>query len=285
MDNLSKILPIRNYRLSQPLVVAFNIHLTHHNAFGNSHYQRLYDVLTDEQFAGLQKNKVILLPNVTNLTSTIESRANSLTERLRRLQEQVGFKRCHLVTHSFLGVDARAALSMFGADEYVSSLTTVCAPHRGSSLIDHMLDTPTSDVKIRHVERIFEVLGITHEASKEFHTHNIANLNEVCEDSPSVDYFSIGAQKKGRIISYLLRDSADIIVNDQFGIQCDGVVTPEETKWGSHLMDFENDHLEVMGLIAEHNPANVMNLVADNTRLTEIRNDHQLKYDYGVDHL
>lgn len=45
MDNLRKAIPLRKYVLKEPLVVAFNIHLTHYNAFGNAHYQRLHDIL------------------------------------------------------------------------------------------------------------------------------------------------------------------------------------------------------------------------------------------------
>ena len=43
---------------------------------------------------------------------------------------------CHLAAHSFAGVDARAAIGMFGGHEYVKSLTTVCSPHLGMKLID-----------------------------------------------------------------------------------------------------------------------------------------------------
>lgn len=69
------------------------------------------------------------MPNITNLTSTIESRANNMATTLRRLKEKHGFKKCHLVAHSFTGIDARAAVGMFGADELVESVTTICTPN------------------------------------------------------------------------------------------------------------------------------------------------------------
>jgi len=40
-----------------------------------------------------------------------------------------------------------------------------------------------------------------------------------------------------------------------------------------------------MGFVPEHDPQNVFNLVADNTRLAEIRRDPKLRKEYGVDHL
>ena len=41
MDNIKKVLPLRKYKLKKPLVIAFNVHLTHYNAFGTRHYDRL----------------------------------------------------------------------------------------------------------------------------------------------------------------------------------------------------------------------------------------------------
>ena len=55
MDNIKKVLPIRSYQLKNPLVIAFNIHLTHYNAFGVAHYQRLIDTLTNRKGANMNK--------------------------------------------------------------------------------------------------------------------------------------------------------------------------------------------------------------------------------------
>jgi len=58
------------------------MHLTHFNAFGTRHYDRLFKTLTNPRGARLQKDKVYFLPNVTNLTSNIETRGQSLTKNL-----------------------------------------------------------------------------------------------------------------------------------------------------------------------------------------------------------
>ena len=77
-----------------------------------------------------------LLPNVTNLSSSIESRGASLARSLKSLLGRIGEDRCHLVAHSFTGVDARAALSMYEAAPLVQSLTTISSPHHGLKLVD-----------------------------------------------------------------------------------------------------------------------------------------------------
>ena len=67
----------------------------------------------------------------------------------------------HLVTHSFAGVDARAAISMFGADRDVKSLTTIATPHTGLTLIQKIMDKedPQSH-HVRYLERAFGVVGL-----------------------------------------------------------------------------------------------------------------------------
>ena len=46
-----------------------------------------------------------------------------------------------------------------------------------------------------------------------------------------------------------------------------------------------NDHFELAGFMPNHDPANVYNLVADNCRVCEVKNDDVLRYDFGLDHL
>ena len=284
MDNLRKVLPIRSYGLQHPLVVAFNIHLSHYNAYGTRHYDRLQKALTDPAGANLEKDRVYLLPNITNFDTSIEIRGQSMAASLERLLGKIRAESCHLVAHSFTGIDARAAISMFEAHKLVSSLTTVCTPHLGMALIDRAYGEPWHG-NLENLERIFDVLGITAEGAKEFSSVNLGAFNQVCDNHADVSYYSIGAKKSGRTMNAVLRDGHNLIVNDNIALQCDGLVQDVEARWGEYLITFENDHLEVMGLEPGHNPANVFNLVADNCRLSEIRNDPENKIEYGVDHL
>ena len=78
---------------------------------------------------------VIFLPNIVSPVATIEERAKQLAKNLVQKREELDCDRVHLVTHSFAGVDARAAISMFNADQDVRSLTTLATPHLGLTLI------------------------------------------------------------------------------------------------------------------------------------------------------
>jgi hypothetical protein len=85
-------------------------------------------------------------------------------------------------------------------------------------------NTTDGDELFDNLERVFETLGLTNKSALEFSTHNISNLNEICEDGPNTLYYSIGAKKGNTAMSKILRNGHKIIVNDTFGIQCDGLV-------------------------------------------------------------
>lgn len=59
-----------------------------------------------------------------------------MTNAIEKKMEELKVDHCHLGAYSFAGVDARAAISLNGASDYVKSLTTVCTPHLGCQLID-----------------------------------------------------------------------------------------------------------------------------------------------------
>lgn len=140
-------------------------------------------------------------------------------------------------------------------------------------------------LSLQNIERVCENLGITTKALQEFTPANMSAFNDVCEDAIGVDYFSMGAQKPGKVMNIMLQEGWKMINNEDFGATCDGIVMDEEARWGNYLITWENDHLEVMGFTPGHNPANVLNLVADNTRIAELRAYPDLAYEYGVDKL
>ncbi len=83
----------------------------------------------------------------------------------------------------------------------------------------------------------------------------------------------------------LLKHPHDIISGGLITNRSDGFVKPEEANWGNYLLTYEHDHLEMGGLNPDHNPANVYNLIADNIRLSEIKNNKKEAYKYGVEYL
>jgi len=197
-----------------------------------------------------------------------------------------------LVTHSFCGIDSRAAISLFGAGSAVRTLTTVCSPHHGMRLIDNGLKFPEK-CPIELAEKAFEAVGLSQKSAQEFTSENISDFNKVAEDARGVEYFSIGAHKQRLQSSDLLRTSHDSITIGSKpstaqigGIRSDGLVRPEESEWGRYLMTFpDHDHLDIVGFNPSYKPNTVYTLIVDNIRLSEIKEDPKEARDYGVDHL
>ena len=52
--------------------------------------------------------------------------------------------------------------------------------------------------------------------------------------------------------------------------ECDGLVRPEEAKWGKYLLTFEHDHLDLVGFNPRINPFHVAAMLADNIRAIEL---------------
>ena len=193
MDKIHKLLPIQQRDLRSPVVLAFNVLTNHYLAFGTSHYKSLTKIISRYN----QVDKFYLLPNVTSVSMSVEQRGAQLAERLKELaaRENIG-GRVHLVTHSFCGVDARAAISLYGADaNLVRSLTTVSSPHHGCRLVDNCAKYPAR-FQIELAEKAFEAVGLSQGSVQEFTSGNLTDFNRVAEDVSDVDYYSIGAYKQ-----------------------------------------------------------------------------------------
>ena len=190
----------------------------------------------------------------------------------------------HVVAHSFTGVDARAAVSLFGGAACVQSLTTVCTPHRGMRLIDNCHKHPEKYV-IENADKAFEAVGLSQKNAQEFTTRNMMDFNKVAEDQLGVDYFSVGAQKQYYHTGGLLRTSHEMISETFVQNRNDGLVMPEEAEWGRYLLTFEHDHLEMVGFNPEFKPINVYSLLIDNIKLCEIKNNAKEARAFGVDQL
>lgn len=97
-----------------------------------------------------------------------------MAHSIERKMKELKVDQCHLGAYSFAGIDARAAISMYGANEYVKSLTTVCTPHLGCRLIDKSQeDRYAKDDYQENMERVWEILGLTNKSALEFGTYNM----------------------------------------------------------------------------------------------------------------
>lgn len=152
-------------------------------------------------------------------------------------------------------------------DQHVRSLTTICSPHHGCALIQGHMRKPTLTMEIKHMEKTFEVLGMSFKNAEEFLDANIEAFNQVATDSDIVDYYSFGAKKKELQMTELLKPGYQIITNHEILKECDGMNAVEDMKWARYLLTFDHDHFDVVGFNPNIQPTHVASIITDNLRL------------------
>lgn len=144
-------------------------------------------------------------------------------------------------------------------------------------LVDNCNAKP-SKYQIEDFDKSFDVLGVSQKNVQEFTSKNIRDFNTVATDVAGVDYFSIGSQKAYLQVCDQLKRSSEVISEGLVTNRSDGLVMPEEAKWGEYLLTFEQDHFEMVGFNADYNPTQVYNIIADNIKLCEVKNNEQEAY-------
>jgi uncharacterized membrane protein YjjP (DUF1212 family) len=81
MDKIQRKSPIKQRQVKQPVVLAFNMLLNHYLAYKTQPYKVVQNIIM-KQNRGMNLK---LLPNVTNISMTIEHRAASFAKLLRQL--------------------------------------------------------------------------------------------------------------------------------------------------------------------------------------------------------
>lgn len=82
----------------------------------------------------MHSGPILLLPIVNNLADGVNVRAEAIRRQLPPLLQAHGATKCHLISYSLSGIDARYALSVLGSGIHASTLTTIATPHQGSRL-------------------------------------------------------------------------------------------------------------------------------------------------------
>jgi triacylglycerol lipase len=167
---------------------------------------------------------------------TIEARTKSFVDSVTKLLPTGRF---HIVSHSTGGVDARLAIYQAAFGSRVVSLTTLAAPHRGTSLAvwlqTYLHAHPSSLVP----DGLMSSLPDLAPAS-------MAQFNARVVDNPDVKYFSMGFYiPSGPILFYTFNPLVGLghgLIEDAGEGDNDGIVSVESARWGTSLGEVPADH-------------------------------------------
>ncbi len=191
-------------------------------------------------------------PNIVPY-ATIEIRAQQWAAVIDELKKKYKYDKLNVVAHSMGGLDMRYAISKLGVADSVASLTTIAAPHRGTSLAELVLTAPdTIKGKLAELvdwfgESIFpsqksDAVAAVEQLTREYVEKE---FNPNVPDVEGIPYFSYSAAvgkgtKHPLNPIYILQNQ---LIYQQEG-ENDSFVTVESAKWGKHIKKLDVSHLE-----------------------------------------
>ena len=189
----------------------------------------------------LQKNGAVIYYGEQQSAASVESCGRELAERIRRITEETGCGKLNIIAHSKGGLDSRAAISWFGAAEYVASLTTINTPHRGCLFAEYLLDKIPQKAREAIAQTYNTTLKKCGDPSPDFLAavndltgSKCAQRNEQLPDAPGILYESVMSYcKKARSGKFPLNISYPLV--KRFDGKNDGLVSVESARWGSRF--------------------------------------------------
>ncbi|MFP4127188.1 MAG: esterase/lipase family protein [Alphaproteobacteria bacterium] len=167
-------------------------------------------------------------------TADLGVRAENLASRLRALPHD----RLVLVGHSMGGLDARLAAHAGDPERRIAQVLTIGTPHRGTAAAEWLLERSCLEGT---VARWLDRGGL-----ENLLPPRMAAFNAAVPDRADVGYRAVAGWRAPqrlsppwcRIARHLRRCEGDN----------DGVVSVASAAWGSHLLEVEADHLQLVGM-------------------------------------
>jgi triacylglycerol lipase len=188
--------------------------------------------------------------------NTVPERAEAWMEHLVTLAKGKDAE-IHLIAFSSGGLDARYAISHLGANELVTSLTTISTPHFGSSLAAYILERPPS---IRNgITKLADWMGdrIEGDGTSEARVaieqltpdYMKGEFNPSTPDHPEVAYYSWAGQAGlGTQVPILpVLKPTNRIIHKHEGIN-DGIVSVKSAQWTGFMGTIDADHARQIGV-------------------------------------
>ena len=172
--------------------------------------------------------------------ASVEDSARELAVRIRRLVEDTGCEKVNIIAHSKGGLDGYWAISEFGADKYVASLTTVSTPHIGCMFMDvlikyipEVMQTAIADIYNQTLCHLGDRNPDFLAAMLDLTTQSSIERNKLLHIPSGVYCQSVGSiQKKAQNGKFPFNFSYHVV--KYFDGRNDGVVGEESFVFGEH---------------------------------------------------
>lgn len=189
----------------------------------------------------LQKNGAIIYYGEQQSALSVDESSQELAKKIEDIVTTTGCGKVNVIAHSKGGLDTRCAISKYGCDKYVASLTTINTPHHGCLFAEYLLGAAPEKF-VSFVENTYNKAFYTLGDNSPDFMSAVKNLtNSFCEefnqqtpDSPDVMYQSFGStatnSRSGR---FPLNVSYPIV--KKYDGDNDGLVALTSMKWGKRF--------------------------------------------------
>lgn len=193
----------------------------------------------------LKKNGAVLYYGNQQSAASVSDCGKELAERIQAIVKETGCEKVNIIAHSKGGLDSRSAISEWGCDKYVASLTTINTPHNGCFFADYLLEKLSKNIcdsVAAKYNSTLKVLGdhdpdfmvaVTDLTAKAAHERN-----QMLKDSDAVYYQSVGSKLNvAQNGQFPLNFSYRLVKH--FDGANDGLVSVESAKWGEKFIFLE----------------------------------------------
>ncbi len=187
----------------------------------------------------LQKNGATIYYGEQESAGTVEANGQQLSKRIKSIVEETGCRKINIIAHSKGGLDSRMAITHFGAEQYVATLTTINTPHNGCVFAEYLMNKMPNVIKNNLAKSYNSALKKLGDKSPDFigavndlTASSCIARNEITPNSENVLYESVMSYcKKSNGGKFPLNFSYFIV--KYFDGKNDGLVSIESSKWGS----------------------------------------------------
>jgi len=192
--------------------------------------------------------------------------AKELADRIKEIVKETGCEKVNIIAHSKGGLDARYAVSNYGCDKYVASLTTINTPNKGCYFADYLFEHTPDSVKNglantynsamkKLGDKKPDFLGAVYDLT----SSRVKELNAEMKHKEDVYYQSFGSRLKKSNDGRFPMNFTNKIVKFFDGYN-DGLVGGSSFQYGEHYTFLESttnrgiSHADIIDLNRENYP-------------------------------
>ena len=264
---------LRQFKVESPVVFTFHINWKTYESLGLEQFNHLKNAFNSRGIKNLE-----FLPILTDKKTDMDNRVKQFKRGMERIVDKYN-KKAHVVGYSFAGILPRAYIGLQNGDEYINSLLTIATPHQGCRLVDFMVSRNYDD-KMFLMEPAIRNTGVHLDwLREEYSTKILSETTAMYTNTDKVIYHSVGGRRQTIKCSESLRLTAEDLSDDLMKDHPnDGLICINEAEFGTHLINFDADHFELIGMRPNFNSSQMFDLYAQTIKA----NDDSFKQYFNI---